>query len=62
MTYSNVRDQDEVGGTTVTLHDDYSVFIRRENEESYEHKTVSLTTQEARVVFDLFLDDLQDGE
>jgi len=59
MTYSNVRDQDTVGDTTVTLHDDYSVFIERgESTDSYKYHTVSLTTQEARVVFDMFLDDL----
>jgi len=63
MTRSNVRDQDTVGDTTVTLHDDYSVFIERgESTDAYKYHTVSLTTQEAGVVFDMFLDDLQDDE
>jgi hypothetical protein len=56
--FPRARDRVEVGDTTIVLEKDYSVFVEREDADDFENETLSLTTQESRVIFDMFLDQI----
>jgi hypothetical protein len=61
--YPRARDYEEMSdGTVVVLEEDLSVLVDRGEKYVDLKESVVLTAQEARVVFDMFIDDIDGSE